>query len=78
MPVHNHESEEGAGLSCNESRLPDGSIVGTCLVYDQFVVENYYGGDSEPVTPDFFREVWGEMNDTQKIDLAKRAKESNG
>lgn len=31
MPVHNHGSEEGAGLICNESRLPDGSCRGACM-----------------------------------------------
>lgn len=31
MPVHNHGSEEGAGLACNESRLPDGSLLGACM-----------------------------------------------
>jgi hypothetical protein len=30
--IHNHGSEEGAGLSCNELRLPDGSRKGACLV----------------------------------------------
>lgn len=30
MTVHNHGPEEGAGLACNESRLPDGSLLGAC------------------------------------------------
>ncbi|QAY17184.1 hypothetical protein SEA_MADAMATO_66 [Streptomyces phage Madamato] len=30
-PVHNHGPEEGAGLSCSESRLPDGSLQGACI-----------------------------------------------
>ncbi|WPJ30593.1 hypothetical protein [Streptomyces phage Psst1] len=34
MPVHNHGPEEGAGLSCNEFRLPDGSLRGACLMSD--------------------------------------------
>lgn len=31
--IHNHGPEEGAGLSCNELRLPDGSIRGACLMH---------------------------------------------
>lgn len=31
-PVHNHGTEDGPGLSCHESRLPDGSLVGRCLL----------------------------------------------
>jgi len=38
MPVHNHGFEEGAGLSCNELRLPDGSIKGRCLMENVVVV----------------------------------------
>jgi len=30
MVVHNHGPEEGAGLSCNERRLPGGSLLGAC------------------------------------------------
>lgn len=30
MTVHNHGAEEGAGLSCNEIRLSDGSLKGVC------------------------------------------------
>jgi len=32
MTVHNHGPEEGAGLSCNEIRLPDGRLKGACLM----------------------------------------------
>jgi hypothetical protein len=32
MTVHNHGPEEGVGLACNESRLPDGSLQGVCLM----------------------------------------------
>lgn len=38
MEVHNHGTEEGAGLTCSESRLPDGSLIGACLL-DQDVLE---------------------------------------
>jgi len=31
MVVHNHGPEEGAGLSCNERRLPGGSLLGACM-----------------------------------------------
>lgn len=31
MTVHNHGPEEGVGLACNESRLPDGSLRGACM-----------------------------------------------
>lgn len=32
MTVHIHGPEEGAGLSCNEIRLPDGSLIGACQI----------------------------------------------
>jgi len=32
--IHNHGSEEGPGLACNELLLPDGSIRGACIVTD--------------------------------------------
>jgi len=32
MAVHNHGSEEGPGLSCNEVTLTDGSVKGVCLL----------------------------------------------
>ena len=35
MVVHNHGSEEGAGLSCNELRLPNGQFRGACLVNEE-------------------------------------------
>lgn len=41
--------------------------------YNQFVVENYYGGDSEPITPEFFKESWDEMSEAQRAELVKRA-----
>jgi hypothetical protein len=41
-------------------------------IYQQFVVENYYGGDSEPITPEYFRECWAEMSDDEKAGLFKR------
>lgn len=31
VAVHNHGSEEGPGLSCNEITLDDGTIKGVCL-----------------------------------------------
>lgn len=31
MAVHNHGSEEGEGLACNEALQPDGSLQGACL-----------------------------------------------
>jgi hypothetical protein len=37
VTVHNHGSEEGAGLACNESRLPDGSLIGACLLFDDVI-----------------------------------------
>lgn len=43
-------------------------------VYNQFVIENYYGLDTEPVTPEFFKERWSEMSDEQKAGLIERAK----
>lgn len=35
MTVHNHGPEEGVGLACNESRLPDGSLRGACTMPEQ-------------------------------------------
>jgi hypothetical protein len=32
MPVHNHGTEEGAGLACREFRLSNGSIQGACMM----------------------------------------------
>lgn len=32
MPVHNHGSEDGPGLRCNEVKLPDGTLRGVCLL----------------------------------------------
>ncbi len=42
--IHNHGAEEGEGLACNEFRLPDGSIMGACLLtqYDVMVVAEYW------------------------------------
>jgi hypothetical protein len=37
MAVHNHGAEEGAGLACNELRLPDGSLRGACLMDDEYL-----------------------------------------
>lgn len=42
-------------------------------IYDRFVIENYYGGDSEPVTPEFFKECWGEMSWVEKLILIERS-----
>lgn len=47
--------------------------VGFDKLYDQFVAENYYGGDSEPITPEFFREAWAEMSEAERAALIKRA-----
>lgn len=44
------------------------------LIYGQFVVENYYGGTSEPITPEYFKERWEEMSETEKIELIEKAK----
>lgn len=33
--VHNHGPEEGAGLACNELRLPNDALMGACMI------ENY-------------------------------------
>lgn len=33
--IHNHGSEEGEGLACNELRLPDGSRRGKCLMTEK-------------------------------------------
>lgn len=86
--IHNHGSEEGPGLSCNELRLPNGTRIGSCLVpadltlelyekiYDRFVVENYYGGNSEPITPEYFEEAWSEMIQSQKQELIDLVLES--
>lgn len=43
MAVHNHGAEEGAGLACNELRLPDGSLRGACIVtlYDLALVAEH-------------------------------------
>lgn len=43
MDVHNHGAEEGAGLACNELRLPDGSLLGACqaTLYDLMIVAEY-------------------------------------
>jgi len=38
VTVHNHGTEEGAGLSCNELRLPDGSLRGSCVITPHEVV----------------------------------------
>lgn len=35
MVIHNHGSEEGEGLACNELRLPDGSLKGKCLMTEK-------------------------------------------
>lgn len=32
MSVHNHGTEDGPGLACNEVRLADGNRIGTCLI----------------------------------------------
>jgi hypothetical protein len=42
-------------------------------VYNQFVIENYYGGDTEAITPEFFEEAWEDMSDTRKAELIRRA-----
>lgn len=34
VTVHNHGPEEGAGLSCKELRLSDGSLKGACLMVE--------------------------------------------
>ena len=44
------------------------------LAYERFVIENYYGGDSEPITPEFFKEIWDEMSEVNRAELIKRAK----
>lgn len=31
MTVHNHGSEEGEGLACNESKSEDGTLRGACM-----------------------------------------------
>lgn len=43
-------------------------------IYEQFVVDNYYGGSSEPITPEHFKEYWGEMSEARKAELIERAK----
>lgn len=53
MAVHNHGPEGGAGLACNESRLPDGSIRGACM--PSFKKVCVY---SEPKCPNFFDVGW--------------------
>jgi len=35
--IHNHGPEEGAGLACNVTRLPDGSLRGDCLIFQDLV-----------------------------------------
>ena len=42
-------------------------------IYGQFVVDNYYGGSSLPITPDFFEECWEEMTEVQKKKLSEKA-----
>lgn len=44
------------------------------MVYSQFVVENYYGGVSEPITPEYFKERWEEMSEVDKTALTDRAR----
>ena len=31
LRVHDHGPEDGPGLACNETRLPDGTLRGACL-----------------------------------------------
>lgn len=47
MSVHNHGPEEGAGLSCNESRLPDGSLKGACMSDERTLSEVIREGMAE-------------------------------
>ena len=52
MTIHNHGPEEGAGLACNELRLPDGSLKGACLggqVHEKTVLQG--GGLPEQLLP---------------------------
>lgn len=35
MAVHDHGTEEGPGLSCNELRLPSGELRGACIITDE-------------------------------------------
>lgn len=59
MTVHNHGSEEGAGLACNESRLPDGSLIGACMRDE--VVQLMNGRDVPKVCVDAldeYEKIW--------------------
>lgn len=47
--------------------------VGFDKLYDQYVVENYTGSTGEPITPEFFREIWDEMSESEKTALIRRA-----
>ena len=42
-------------------------------LYEQFVVENYIGSSGEPITREFFREVWAEMSESERTALIRRA-----
>lgn len=41
--VHNHGTEDGPGLACRETRLPDGSLRGACMdgLRDKYRVERH-------------------------------------
>jgi hypothetical protein len=41
--VHNHGAEEGRGLACNESRLPDGSLRGACMMDSSDLFRQFAG-----------------------------------
>jgi hypothetical protein len=62
MTVHNHGPEEGAGLACNESRLPDGSLQGVCLMpkepdYRRFIKPTKCS--KEECQKSYIRDHWG-------------------
>lgn len=41
--------------------------------YEQYIVENYYGSGSEPISFDDFLEAWKELPAKEQFELVERA-----